>query len=290
MKNKKMIFRISVILLLIVAVYSIVLRAGNTSKKPFESSALTFAPSDTLKPDVITEKRTTKIEIINGKKKIVEKIVKMRGDSVIEDRTLEREEDVNDSQGFGQNPQIQDFGFDWINPMNPDSLFGMNFNNFSSPFTEDSLFQGFGFNFEPGFHMGFGDSFMNDDFLKDFFQFQGDSDFKKRMEDFFQNHSFNSPLISPNEKRGYTPEKKFKSLKEIIRDQLLNDGFINDIDDSFNFDINEKKLKINGKKQSGDIYEKYKKVIEDNSGLELNGDFEYKFKNSKSLRSGMRRI
>ena len=79
-------------------------------------------------------------------------------------------------------------------------------------------------------------------------------------------------------------------MKEIIRDQLLSDGFIDDINDSFKFNLNEKRLKINGKKQAEDIYDKYKKLIEDNSGLELEDDFEYKFKNSKSLKSGIRRI
>jgi len=293
MKNKKVIFRISIVLLLVITVFSIVLKAGNTNKTLDNKSILTFAPSDTLKPDVITEKRTTKIEIINGKKKVVEKIVKMRGDSIVEEKTIEREEDVNDNQDFGQNSHIQGFNFNQIDPMNLDSIFGMNFKLFTNPLVEDSLFQGFGLKFEPGFHMGFGDSFTDDDFLKNFFQNPGGGEFEKlekQLEEFFQNHSLNSPLISPNKEPGYAPKKKFKSLKEIIREQLLNDGFIKDLDDSFKFDITDKKLKINGKGQSKDVFEKYKKVIEDNSGLELEGEFEYKFKNSKSLKNGIRKI
>ncbi len=288
MKNKKMIFRISALLLIVIAFFSIVLKANNTNEADNTGNDfISFAPSDTIKPEITQEKRITKIEIINGKKKVVEKIIKMKGDSIVEEKTIEKEEDID--QGSGNNP-VQGFGFDKIDPMDLDSMFGMNFRHFNiDPFKNDSLLQGFGFNFEPGFHMGFGDSFMDEDFFKNFFNTPLSPDITKHFDDFFNQNGFDKPLISPKG-LGNKGEKGFKSLKEIIRDQLLSDGFIDDINDSFKFNLNEKRLKINGKKQAEDIYDKYKKLIEDNSGLELEDDFEYKFKNSKSLKSGIRRI
>ena len=289
MKNKKMIFRISALLLIAIAFFSIVLKANNTSKADKTGNTLiSFAPSDTLKPEITQEKRITKVEIINGKKKVVEKIIKMRGDSIIEQKTIEKEEEDVD-QGLGNNPN-QGFGFDQIDPMDLDSMFGMNFRHFNiDPFKNDSLLQGFGFNFEPRFHMGFGDSFMDDDFFKNFFNTPMSPDITKHFDDFFNQNELENPLISPKT-LGNNKEKGFKSLKKIIRDQLLSDGFLDDIDGSFKFELNEKRLKINGKKQAKDIYNRYKKLIEDNSGLELEDDFEYKFKNSKSLKSRIRRI
>ncbi|MBK7093864.1 MAG: hypothetical protein IPH57_01885 [Saprospiraceae bacterium] len=58
-------------------------------------------------------------------------------------------------------------------------------------------------------------------------------------------------------------------MSEIIRSSLLNDGFISDEEQKYKFEISEKGLKINGKKQDHAVFEKYKRIIEDNTGVEL---------------------
>jgi hypothetical protein len=90
---------------------------------------------------------------------------------------------------------------------------------------------------------------------------------------------------SPNVPRFNHSEHKNnpKSMNEIITEHLLNDGFINDIDQKYKFELNEKYLKINGKKQDKAIYDKYKKIIEDNTGIELEGEFYFNFVNKKKL-------
>ncbi len=288
MKNKKMIVRFSLVLLLIVMIFSIVLKANNNKTK-ISNAGLSFIQPDTLKPDIIQEKRITKIEIINGKKKIVEKIIKMKGDSIVEEKTINREEDADETPGFNHSPKVQSFGFSQEDFFNMDSLLAMQFKQFNTPFLDDSTFQDFGFNINPGFNMGFGDSFMDDDFFKrfnDIFQNPMSPDIEK----LFKNKGHNFPFTPPKQKFQHKSERNFKTLKEIVRDQLINDGFIKDFNDSYKFKINEKNLKINGNKQPENIYDRYKKLIEDNSGLDLDGEFEYRFKNSKSLKSGVRML
>ena len=81
-----------------------------------------------------------------------------------------------------------------------------------------------------------------------------------------------------------------KSLSEIIRSSLLNDGFITDEEQKYRFEISEKGLKIDGKKQEQAVFEKYKKIIEDNTGVELGEEFSFNFSNNKKLESKARKI
>jgi len=287
-----------VVLLLVVAFYGIMLKANNSTKKKNNEQFLTFSIGDTLKPGLIQEKRTINIEIINGKKKITEKITKMIGDSIVEEKIIEKEEDASGNSpsfDFGNdNPHMNGFNFKQLDPTDLDSMFSMNFKQFNfDPFSNDSLMQSFGFKFGPDLKLHFGDSFMNEDFFRnfdDFFQNGMNPGIGKHFEEMLRGNKSVTPRFNNRPNENNETEGKFKSLKEIIRDQLLDDGFISDFDDSYKFDINEKKLKINGKKQDDDTFEKYKKVIEDNTGIELEDNFEYKFSNKKSFKRSLRRL
>ena len=50
-----------------------------------------------------------------------------------------------------------------------------------------------------------------------------------------------------------------------IEKQLVIDGFFSD-DEAIDFELSAKHLKIDGKKQPQEVFEKYKKIYEDQSG------------------------
>jgi len=68
------------------------------------------------------------------------------------------------------------------------------------------------------------------------------------------------------------------SLFSTIKKELSEDGFDTEKSD-FKFEINEKRLKVNGKKQSDELYKKYKKLMEKKMGKEMDGNFKYVFSN-----------
>ncbi|HEB62812.1 MAG TPA: hypothetical protein ENI82_06640, partial [Bacteroidetes bacterium] len=278
MRTKKILLAILLLIVAMIAVYAFGLKSrSNLAQDHGIQQQYDFAAQDTSKvPEAITEKRSTQIEIVNGKKKIKETIIKMKGDSIIEKKVIEREEDAG-------NPFIQQdtgsfMGGFYFKPLNPEDLdslspFGQNFFNFNNG--EDSLIQGFNFSFGPNHQFQikpFGN--YDDDILKQFdFDNQiPDMDFSemhKRIEemmDRMQHGFYFDPQIPMEKNPGFPqikPHSKPKSMKDIITEHLLNDGFINDIDQKYKFEINEKYLKINGKKQDKAIYDKYKKIIED---------------------------
>jgi len=296
MKMKNLIVRLSIVFILVIIVFSLVLNASTTNERGFLENKLEFI-GDTLKPEYTQEKRITKIEIINGKKKIIEKIIKMRGDSIVEERTIEKEEDVsgdNPSFNLGGDDQMSGrFEFRNINPSEIDSMFSQNFKQFNfGSFGNDSLGHGFNFSFGPDFQFNFGDSFLNENLFEQFGLHDRtmDPNMEKQFEKMFK--GFNSDKLhsipAPNSEQ---PENKgFKTLKQIISEQLVTDGFIANFDDSYNFKLNENGLKINGKKQNEGTFKKYKEIIEDNIGIELENEFEYNFSNSKSLKNNLIRL
>jgi hypothetical protein len=279
----------------VIIVFSFVVKGSNNNVKSINENKLQFV-EDTLKPDFTQEKRITRIEIINGKKKIIEKIIKMRGDSIIEEKIIKKEEDVlgdNPSFDFGDDQMSGQFKFRQIKPSKIDSMFAQNFDKFHfGTFGSDSMMQGFGFSLGPDFQFSFGDSFLNKDLFE---QFDSNRMMDPKMEKQFEQmfRGFDSDKLgtfpAPNSKS--KPDNKgFKTLKQIITEQLYTDGFISNFDDTYIFELNENELKINGKSQEDTIYNKYKEVIEDNIGIELENKFDYKFSNSKSLKNNLRRL
>ena len=311
MKTKKILLAGILFSLAVIAVYAFGFKykSGNIGKQNTQQQ-YDFVTQDTTKiPEAITEKRSTQIEIINGKKKIKETVIKMKGDSIIEKKVIEKEEDGDDGldMDFGQDNGIS--GGVHFRQFSPDDLDSLGMQNFGfngiSPFGNDSIFRQFGFGLGNGhnFNLGFPFSGMDEDFLKNFDNgfFMPNYDMtqlQKRMEELYKgllqnkdndddllnNNPFNNQKL-PNVPRIYPPrhKNKSKSMNDIITGHLLNDGYINDIAQKYKFELNEKYLKINGKKQDKAIYDKYKKIIEDNTGIELEGEFNFKFTNKKKL-------
>ena len=252
--------------------------------------ALTMEKQDTIKPEAIHEEHSTQIEIINGKKHIKETIVKMIGDSIVEKKVIEREEDLGDNgdiqmqlgngNGISGHFQIQQFDQNAL-----DSIFKQFFGD--KNIFVDSLFSGMMpngfFDLRSPFD-NWDDGFMQHFRMNPALPFDADPGMDPSMPGFIEDLTkrFNFDFFD----RPYRQQQKLdnapRSMQEIIRDELLNDGFITDIDEDFKFDINEKRLKINGKKQDQAIYEKYKRLIEDNTGVELEGKFEYKYDNKQA--------
>ena len=316
MKTKKILLAGTLLIVAMIAVYAFGLKSKPSIKQESGiQQQYDFMTGDTTRfPEAFTEKRTTQIEIINGKKKIKETIIKMKGDSIIEKKVIEREEDADDNfdmnldsaNGFSGGFYFKQFGPDDIDslmPLNKD-LLGFDL------FENDSILQQFGFRFNPGQHFNFESPFngWDDDFMKNFdFDFSipnsDMSQIRKRMEElqekmmrgFEDNQIYDNPFKNqklPNVPRRSNPyhRNKAKSMNDIITDQLLNDGYIKYIDEKYKFEINEKFLKINGKKQDKAIYDKYKKIIEDNTGVELEDEFDFKFTNKKKLNKKTIRI
>lgn len=295
MKTKNGIIKIgSLVLVLSVFVYFILSANGRTGKN--NDQGMFEIKKDTLKtPDVgITEQRMKTVTIVNGKKKVQETIIKMKGDSVIEKKVVENEEDAPDNDGS----MMFNFSFGDEN-MDIDSLSGgMNQRFNFGVFPMDSMMNQFRMQFDsPGFNFNFGDNFDTwpDDIVK---QFQDDengfSPFNGNMDKFldemFKRYNFDHDEI-PGWNDNHNPKSNTpKSLNEIIRDNLLNDGFISDIDQKYKVEIDEKGLKIDGKKQDKRVFEKYKKVIEDNTGVELEDEFSFNFNNNKKVDIKTKRI
>jgi hypothetical protein len=59
---------------------------------------------------------------------------------------------------------------------------------------------------------------------------------------------------------------KFRTFMSNLKDELVNDGVINDNNEKFDMDFSAKGIIINGKKLRDDLFEKYKKLYEDDLG------------------------
>ena len=66
-----------------------------------------------------------------------------------------------------------------------------------------------------------------------------------------------------------------------IEKKLMKDGLISDTE-NYEFKMTDKKLKINGKKQSRDVFESYKSFIEERMGKEVKGDFNMHIKKNNT--------
>lgn len=265
------------------------LRAGDVFNHKVNKNSLKIMMPDSLRtPEGISEQRITQVTIVNGKKKVTETIIKMRGDSIIEKKVIEKEgDDIGDSP-FKFEYKFGD-GFD------DDSLWSRSKDNFNfGVMPMDSLMKSFRFNFDgPSFNFNFDD----DGFPKGFgepFDLERQSplqhgDFDNLMDEMFKRYNFDSREI-PGRKDYKNKSKSGATLSEIIRDNLLNDGFINDEDQKYKFEINEKGLKIDGKRQEVAIFNKYKKIIEDNTGVELGDEFSFNFTNNRKLEKNAKKI
>lgn len=245
-------------------------------------------PDSLRTPEGISEQRITQVTIVNGKKKVTETIIKMRGDSIIEKKVIEKEgDDIGDSP-FKFEYRFGD-GFD------NDSLWSRSKENFNfGVMPMDSLMKSFRFNFDgPSFNFNFDDKDFPNGFGEPFDIDRqrpfGNGDFDNLMDEMFKRYNFDSREI-PGRKEYKNKSKAGATLSEIIRDNLLNDGFINDEDQKYKFEINEKGLKIDGKKQEVAIFNKYKKIIEDNTGVELGDEFSFNFTNNKKLEKNAKKI
>jgi len=58
------------------------------------------------------------------------------------------------------------------------------------------------------------------------------------------------------------------NLQDAIEQKLIKDGFLGS-DKNYEFKINAKELKINGKKQDDQSYNQFKSIVEDYTGIEL---------------------
>lgn len=273
----------------LIALIFFALRAGDVLNHKENKNAFKIMMPDSLRtPEGISEQRITQVTIVNGKKKVTETIIKMKGDSIIEKKVIEKEgDDIGDSP-FKFEYRFGD-GFD------NDSLWSKSKDNFNfGVMPMDSLMKSFRFNFDgPSFNFNFDD----DGFPKGFgepFDLDGHSpfghgDFDNLMDEMFKRYNFDSREI-PGRKEYKNKSRSGATLSEIIRDNLLNDGFINDEDQKYKFEINEKGLKIDGKKQEITIFNKYKKIIEDNTGVELGDEFSFNFTNNKKLEKNAKKI
>jgi hypothetical protein len=71
-------------------------------------------------------------------------------------------------------------------------------------------------------------------------------------------------------------KNRFDSLHEILRSQLREDGFLLK-DQNTRVEINGKKMKVNGENQPNNIWNKYKMLIEEETGAPLDKDAKYIF-------------
>ncbi|MBL7825735.1 MAG: M56 family metallopeptidase [Saprospiraceae bacterium] len=65
-------------------------------------------------------------------------------------------------------------------------------------------------------------------------------------------------------------EAKHKAMEEVLKKELLKDGLITDPND-FSMKINDKEMKVNKKKLSEEMRQKYIKIMEEMTGQKLNG-------------------
>lgn len=66
------------------------------------------------------------------------------------------------------------------------------------------------------------------------------------------------------------------SIEKALRKELLRDGVIAN-PDKFSLEITEKRLKVNGKKQSKELHEKYLELLERRMGTEISGKSKFHF-------------
>lgn len=289
MKTNFNLLKITGLIFGLVVLIFFALRAGDVfNHKENKNSFKIMMPDSLRTPEGISEQRITQVTIVNGKKKVTETIIKMRGDSIIEKKVIEKEgDDIGDSP-FKFEYRFGD-GFD------NDSLWSRSKNNFNfGVMPMDSLMKSFRLNFDgPSFNFNFDDKDFPNGFGEPFDIDRqrpfGNGDFDNLMDEMFKRYNFDSPEI-PGRKEYKNKSKAGATLSEIIRDNLLNDGFINDEDQKYKFEINEKGLKIDGKKQEVAIFNKYKKIIEDNTGVELGDEFSFNFTNNKKLEKNAKKI
>ncbi len=70
---------------------------------------------------------------------------------------------------------------------------------------------------------------------------------------------------------------ELSSLRKAFESELKKDGFLKDNDMKYEFELNDKILKINGKDQSKAMHEKYVKLYQEKSGSRANGNFNIRF-------------
>lgn len=294
MKTKYNALKISGLALLMILGLLFVIKAGDIFHKKTGLELMQMIKADSLKnPEAISEQRMTQVTIVNGKKKVTETIIKMRGDSIIEKKVIEKEEDANDNAPFK-------FEYRFGEEPGDDSLWSRSQQHFNFGFSPlDSMMKSFRFNFDsPSFNFNFPDNLDNwpNDMMEPF-KWDKDNnqtfgrDIDKMMEEMFKRYNFDFDEIPGWQSQKSPKYKKApKTLSEIIRSSLLNDGFITDEEQKYKFEISEKGLRIDGKKQDQAVWEKYKKIIEDNTGVELGDEFSFNFSNNKKLESKTRKI
>jgi chromosome segregation ATPase len=65
---------------------------------------------------------------------------------------------------------------------------------------------------------------------------------------------------------------KLESFMDDIRIELKSDGFINEVDEEFDLELNKDKMLINGKPVSDELFNKYKDMYEEHFGKKLEDD------------------
>jgi len=108
------------------------------------------------------------------------------------------------------------------------------------------------------------------------YRFPSHSDKEEGFEFFFDTDKSKAELIERKmASKGLFFNKKSK-VSDYLFSELLNDQLIQS-DESNNIELSHKHLKINGDKQPKNIFNKYKKLYEKYSGLELNKGSKLKF-------------
>ncbi|MCB2222352.1 MAG: M48 family metalloprotease [Bacteroidetes bacterium] len=69
-------------------------------------------------------------------------------------------------------------------------------------------------------------------------------------------------------------ERESRKIEEGLRSELLNDGLIDSWDGLKNFELNEKKLVVNGEKQPKEMHKKYLELYKNLTGKVLEGTFQ----------------
>ena len=78
---------------------------------------------------------------------------------------------------------------------------------------------------------------------------------------------------------GQWQERKMElsSLRKSFENELEKDGFLKNGNKKYEFELNDKSLKINGKEQSKAMHEKYMKLYQEQSGSQAKGNFNIRF-------------
>lgn len=78
---------------------------------------------------------------------------------------------------------------------------------------------------------------------------------------------------------GQWQERKMElsSLRKSFENELEKDGFLKNGNKKYEFELNDKSLKINGKEQSKAMHEKYMKLYQEQSGSRAKGNFNIRF-------------